>query len=121
MAASEAILGARRRLGRVGVWLNNAITASAPADVQRREVDRIERLGYGSLWTGETPGSRDVFAKLGIWLAATDRIVVGSGIANLWARPGITMRAAAGTLATRTRRRSRPPRWPGRSSARTSC
>jgi probable F420-dependent oxidoreductase len=99
MAATEAVIGARRRLGRVGVWLNNAITASAPADVQRREMARIERLGYGSAWTGESPGGRDIFAKLGIWLAATGRIVVGSGIANLWARPGITMRAGAGTLA----------------------
>lgn len=40
-----------------------------------------------------------VFVRLGIWPASTERIVVGSGIANLWARPGITMRAAAGTLA----------------------
>jgi probable F420-dependent oxidoreductase len=69
-------------------------------------VARIERLGYGSVWTGESPGGRDIFAKLGIWLAATDRIVVGSGIANLWARPGITMRAGAGTLAE-----GYPGRW----------
>lgn len=99
MAATEAVAGARRRLGRVGVWLSNAITGSAPAAIQRRELARIERLGYGSVWTGEGPGSRDIFAKLGIWLAATDRIVVGSGIANIWARPGITMRAGADTLA----------------------
>lgn len=99
MAAIEAVAGARRRIGRTGVWLNNAITASAPADAQRRELSRIERLGYGSAWTGESPGGRDIFVKLGIWLAATDRLVVGSGIANLWARPGLTMSAGAGTLA----------------------
>ncbi len=99
MVASEAVSDARLRLGRVGVWLNNAYTASAPADVQRDAVARIEAAGYRSVWTGESPGGRDIFAKLGIWLAATDRIVVGSGIANLWARPGITMRAGARTLA----------------------
>jgi probable F420-dependent oxidoreductase len=99
MVATEVVTGARRRLGRVGVWLNNALTATTPADVQRRELARVERLGYGSAWTGETVGNRDIFGKLGIWLAATERIVVGSGIANLWARPGITMRAAAETLA----------------------
>ena len=99
MTVTEAVAGARRRMGRTGVWLNNAITASTPAAVQRRELSRIERLGYGSAWTGESPGGRDIFVKLGIWLAATDRLVVGSGIANLWARPGLTMSAGAGTLA----------------------
>jgi probable F420-dependent oxidoreductase len=99
MTATEAVAGARRRMGRTGAWLNNAITASAPADVQRRELARIERLGYGSAWTGESPGGRDIFVKLGIWLAATSRLVAGSGIANLWARPSLTMAAGAGTLA----------------------
>jgi probable F420-dependent oxidoreductase len=99
MTATEAVASARRRMGRTGAWLNNAITASAPADVQRRELSRIERLGYGSAWTGESPGGRDIFVKLGIWLAATDRLVAGSGIANLWARPGLTMSAGARTLA----------------------
>jgi probable F420-dependent oxidoreductase len=99
MTATEAVASARRWMGRTGAWLNNSITASAPADVQRRELARIERLGYGSAWTGESPGGRDIFVKLGIWLAATDRLVVGSGIANLWARPGLTMSAGAGTLA----------------------
>ncbi|WP_024804072.1 TIGR03620 family F420-dependent LLM class oxidoreductase [Nocardia sp. BMG51109] len=90
---------ARRRLGRIGVWLNNAITATAPADDQRRALVRIEQLGYGSAWTGESTGGRDIFAKLGVWLAATDRLVIGSGVANMWARPGITMAAGAATLA----------------------
>jgi probable F420-dependent oxidoreductase len=99
MTATEAVSGARQRLGRTGAWLNNAVTASAPADVQRRELARIEQLGYSSAWTGETPGGKDIFVKLGIWLAATSRLVVGSGIANLWARPGLTMTAGASTLA----------------------
>jgi hypothetical protein len=60
---TAGVTGARRRMGRTGAWLNNAITASAPADVQRRELSRIERLGYGSAWTGETPGGRDIFVK----------------------------------------------------------
>ncbi|WP_280270773.1 TIGR03620 family F420-dependent LLM class oxidoreductase [Nocardia wallacei] len=90
---------ARQHLGRIGVWLNNALTATAPADEQRRALARIEQLGYGSAWTGESTGGRDIFAKLGIWLAATDRLVIGSGVATMWARPGITMAAGAATLA----------------------
>ncbi|MQY26022.1 TIGR03620 family F420-dependent LLM class oxidoreductase [Nocardia aurantia] len=88
----------RQRLGRVGVWILNATTATTPIGVQRREVARIEQLGYGSVWTGESYG-RDIFVLLGTWLAATERIVVGSGIANLWDRPGSTMRAGADALA----------------------
>ncbi|TDD70902.1 TIGR03620 family F420-dependent LLM class oxidoreductase [Actinomadura rubrisoli] len=88
----------RRRLGRVGVWLN-AVTTTAPADEQRRAAAAIERLGYGSVWTGEAPGGRDVFVKLAIWLSATDRITAGSGIANLLARPPVTTRGASDTLA----------------------
>jgi len=95
MVATDAVAGARRRMGRVGVWLNNAVTASAPMDAQRRALARIEELGYGSAWTGEGPGGRDVFVKLNVWLAATERLVAGSGIANLWARPGPTMAGAA--------------------------
>ncbi|MFF0488403.1 TIGR03620 family F420-dependent LLM class oxidoreductase [Nocardia sp. NPDC004068] len=99
MAATVTVARARERLGRVGVWVNNQVTAVAPAEEQRRAVARIEELGFGSAWTGESTGGRDIFAKLGIWLAETDRLVVGSGVANLWARPGITMAAGAATLA----------------------
>ncbi len=99
MTATDLVLGARRRLGPVGVWLSPAVVAASPARTQRREVARIERLGYGSVWTGENPGGRDVFVTLGIWLSATSSIAVGSGIANLWARPAGTMRASADILA----------------------
>lgn len=98
MAAPEPVIDARQRLGRVGVWLLNATTATTPLEVQRRAVARIEQLGYGSVWTGESYG-RDIFVLLGTWLSATERIVVGSGVASLWARPASTMRAAADSLA----------------------
>jgi alkanesulfonate monooxygenase SsuD/methylene tetrahydromethanopterin reductase-like flavin-dependent oxidoreductase (luciferase family) len=51
------------------------------------------------VWTGETPGGSDVFTKLGMLLAATDHLVAGSGIANVWSRPAVTAYAAAATLA----------------------
>jgi probable F420-dependent oxidoreductase len=95
---SDTVSTARRRLGKVGVWLLNATTATTPVDVQRREIARIERLGYGSVWTGES-SDRDIFVLLGTWLAATEHIVVGSGVANLWERPAHTMRAGADALA----------------------
>jgi probable F420-dependent oxidoreductase len=71
----------------------------------RAAARRIEELGYGSLWAGEILGGRDTFAFSAIVLAATTTVMVGTGIANLWARHPATMQAGATTLAEA---------WPGR-------
>jgi probable F420-dependent oxidoreductase len=92
----EAVLEARRRLGRVGVGL---MTPLAPADEWRRAARRVEDAGYGSIWVNEAIGGREVFTQLGVMLAATERIVLGSGIANLWARHPAAMQGAASVLA----------------------
>ncbi|WP_326672530.1 TIGR03620 family F420-dependent LLM class oxidoreductase [Streptomyces canus] len=100
MTATDVIHSTRQRLGRVGIYLDTRLGGPLPpAEVQRHMLARIEELGYGSAWTNEAIGGKDVFAQLGIWLAATERIVVGSGIANMWARPGRTMHGAAAVLA----------------------
>ncbi|WP_329224236.1 TIGR03620 family F420-dependent LLM class oxidoreductase [Streptomyces canus] len=100
MTATDVIHSTRQRLGRVGIYLDTRLGGPLPpAEVQRQMLARIEGLGYGSAWTNEAIGGKDVFAQLGIWLAATERIVVGSGIANMWARPGRTMHGAAAVLA----------------------
>jgi probable F420-dependent oxidoreductase len=97
MSATETVRRTGQRLGRIGVWMESA-TWLGPADVWRRQAARIEALGYHSVWTGETPGGSDVFTKLGVLLAATDQLVAGCGIANIWARPAATAYAAAATL-----------------------
>jgi probable F420-dependent oxidoreductase len=99
MSATEAVQRTRQRLGRIGVWLQGPVLQSGPLDVRRRQVARIESLGYGSLWTGETPGGGDVFVLLTTLLAATDHLVVGSGIANIWSRPAATAYGATATVA----------------------
>ncbi|QKW35710.1 TIGR03620 family F420-dependent LLM class oxidoreductase [Actinomadura sp. NAK00032] len=86
----------RERLGRVGTGL---MTPLAPAEEWRRAARRIEDAGYGSLWTNEAIGGREVFAQLGVLLGATERIVLGSGVANLWARHPAAMQGAASVLA----------------------
>ncbi|MDT7729540.1 MAG: hypothetical protein QOI21_6116 [Actinomycetota bacterium] len=88
----------RTRLGPVGVWLPSAPLAP-PADVELRATRRIEELGYASVWSGEGVGSREAFAHNGNLLASTSRIVLGVGIANLWARPARTMQGGGATLA----------------------
>jgi probable F420-dependent oxidoreductase len=88
----------RTKLGPVGVWLPSAPLAP-PADVELWATRRIEELGYASVWSGEGGRAREVFALNGTLLASTGRIVLGAGIANLWARPARTMQGGGTTLA----------------------
>ena len=60
-------------------------------------VREIESLGYGTLWLAEANG-RDPFVNAGLLLTATETLVVGTGIANIWARDALAMHAAAATL-----------------------
>lgn len=90
----------RDRLGPFGVWIGGPDHTANPAELERRELGRLDGLGfYGSVWTGETVGGKDIFAHLGVWLAATTRIAVGAGIANVWARAPEAAQAAGVTLA----------------------
>ncbi|MCK9921826.1 TIGR03620 family F420-dependent LLM class oxidoreductase [Frankia sp. AgPm24] len=94
----------RRRLGRFGVWIPPFVLLSTPVAMQRRELVRIERLGYGSVWSGETPpvapvSGREAFTQHGLMLATTDRITVGTGIANISVRAAGSMHTGAATLA----------------------
>ncbi|MCW5892182.1 MAG: TIGR03620 family F420-dependent LLM class oxidoreductase [bacterium] len=58
----------------------------------------VEGLGYGVLWIVEALG-RDAYAHAGHLLAATDRLVVGSGVASIWTRTPQQAIAAARTHA----------------------
>jgi probable F420-dependent oxidoreductase len=82
------------RLGRVGIWTGQL--DFSPADVVRAAAREVESLGYGALWTGEAFG-REVLSAAQLLLAATDTLVVATGIANIWARDALA--AAAGQLA----------------------
>lgn len=86
------------RLGPIGVW--SSALATAPADQTRAAAAHIESLGYGAIWIGETPRiGREALSHAAILLAATDRLVVATGIANIWLRDPAAMTAAAITLA----------------------
>ncbi len=84
------------RPGRVGVFAGSLETQ--PAEMQRAVAREIERLGFGSLWYGEW-FARESFAQAAILLAATDRLVVGSGIAIIWVRDPMAMANGARALA----------------------
>ncbi|MFB4282455.1 LLM class F420-dependent oxidoreductase [Nonomuraea sp. MTCD27] len=84
-------------LGRVGVW--HPMIGQAPAEEGRRAAARIEALGYGSIWVNEGWASKEPFASAAVLLAATERVVFGTGIASLWARDAMAMAGAGVTLA----------------------
>jgi probable F420-dependent oxidoreductase len=88
--------------GRIGVFAGPL--NAQPNAVQREFVREMERLGYGTLWYGEALG-REAFGQGAIYLGATERLVVASGIANIWARDPAAMANGGRTLAEA---------WPGR-------
>ena len=82
-------------IGRVGVWTGQL--DFSPAPVVRDAAREVEELGYGALWTGEAVG-REVLTAAQLLLAATDSLVVATGIANIWARDALAMAAGQQAL-----------------------
>jgi probable F420-dependent oxidoreductase len=93
------IESARRALGPVGAFLPVQMTSAPPIDQQRGAVRRLEGAGYRTAWTNEAVGGKDALVQIAVLLAATERMVFGTGIANIWARPPQTAHAAAALLA----------------------
>lgn len=83
-------------LGKVGIW--TAQLDFFPADLVRETVRELEHLGYGAIWVGENIG-REPIAQAGLLLSATDRLLVATGIMNIWARDPLATVAAQLTLA----------------------
>ncbi len=81
-------------LGRIGVWLIDI--ATLPASAGREAVAEIEELGYGTLWFGE--GEKDAYTHSALLLAASNKIVVATGIANIRVRDATASVSAANTL-----------------------
>src|ERR1700729_899619 len=94
-AVGEPARGAR---GRVGASLPFSRTGAASADQQREAVRRLERVGYRAVWTNEAVGGKDALVQLAVLLAATERMVFGTSIANIWARAPQTAHGAAALL-----------------------
>ena len=72
--------------------------AYLPAPALRRAVAEIEAMGFGTIWIGESL-AREAFAASAIILAATSRITVATGIANIWVRDATAMMNGGRALA----------------------
>jgi probable F420-dependent oxidoreductase len=86
----------RDRIGRVGVWLGPI--GLEPASDERAAIARIEQLGYGAAWFGEGLANREALSHAALLLGASERLVVATGIANIWARDATAAINGANTL-----------------------
>jgi probable F420-dependent oxidoreductase len=75
------------QLGKLGVWLSmDSMTAAAAAAFAKR----VEEWGYAALWIPESRG-RNALVHSSWLLASTRRLVVATGIANIYARDPMAM------------------------------
>jgi len=82
-------------IGKLGVWFFlDAMTAPQSAAYAQK----VEKLGYSALWIPEAVG-REPFPHAAYLLTKTQKLILATGIANIWARDPMTMAAAARTLA----------------------
>jgi probable F420-dependent oxidoreductase len=84
------------QLGAIGIW-TAGLDAFPAARVQEAAAE-LEELGFGALWFGEAFG-REALTTAGLLLAGTKRIVIATGIANIYGRDPVAMAGAQKTLA----------------------
>jgi probable F420-dependent oxidoreductase len=83
------------QLGRLGVWVGmDGMSGAAAAAFAKR----VEERGYGALWIPEGRGRNALV--LSSWLLShTNRLIVATGIANIYARDAMAMASGQRALA----------------------
>jgi len=82
--------------GAIGIWTSGL--DAFPAARAQEAAAELEELGFGALWFGEAMG-RESLTNAGLLLAGTKRIVIATGITNIYGRDPVTTAAAQKTLA----------------------
>jgi probable F420-dependent oxidoreductase len=75
-------------LGRVGIW--TFALDLQPVARAREVAAELEELGYGAIWIPDAVG-RDPLVHAALLLGETNRIAVGTGIAQIYGRDPMTM------------------------------
>jgi len=83
------------KLGKLGIWAG--LGALSPKDAAAA-AQRFEKLGYTALWMPETTGP-ETFVASGWLLAHTEKLILATGIANIYHREPGVMVGAQKTLA----------------------
>jgi probable F420-dependent oxidoreductase len=87
----------KQRIGPLGVWSFSLSRESA--SFERAAAAELEDLGYGTLWLGEAPWTKEALVHAALVLHGTRRLVVATGIANIWARDATAAANGANALA----------------------
>jgi probable F420-dependent oxidoreductase len=87
--------GTTSGLGTIGLW--TASLDGCPPGEAAEVVAEVDEQGWGSLWFGEAYG-RDALTAAQLYLGASPRITIGTGIANIYARDAAATAASARTL-----------------------
>jgi probable F420-dependent oxidoreductase len=82
-------------LGRVGVW--TFLLDRQPAPEAKDLAAELEAMGYGAIWIPEAVG-RDALVSAFLLLSGTERIAIGTGIATIYARDALAMKAGWNTV-----------------------
>ena len=82
-------------LGKLGVWSPTDLLTTAQLTELAR---RTEELGYGALWYPEARG-HEAFSLGSFLLAQTKKLILATGIANIYARDATTAKQGQHTLA----------------------
>ena len=88
--------------GTVGLW-TMTLDALAPSEAAET-VAELDELGYPALWVPEAWG-REAFTAAGLYLGASRRMVIATGIASIWGRDAVASANAARTLSAAFDRR----------------
>ena len=80
---------------KIGIWTGNF--ESQPASKLREAVAELDQLGYGAVWFSEGIG-RESLTQASLLLSASSRIVVATGITNIYGRDPVTAANAQRTL-----------------------
>jgi probable F420-dependent oxidoreductase len=80
----------------VGVWANLG-AMSSPETLAFAKT--VEKCDYTTLWIPEGGGGRDPFVHAAYLLSHTERLMLATGIANIWIRDPLAMCSAANSVA----------------------
>ena len=81
--------------GSFGVW--TGVLDHQPAAKAQDLAAELEAMGWGAIWFPEVIG-RDALVNAALLLTGTEKIVLATGIANIYARDAMAMRAGWNTL-----------------------
>ena len=93
---TDNLAALRQSLGPTGIWAPPPERFGAGS---RDLAAAVEKQGFGSLWIGGSHLAPDAFTQLVGLLDGSERLIIGTGIASIWAREPSDMRQGADTLA----------------------